>query len=180
MEIDIDKKLKETEQWLQQEYAGIRTGQASPLLLDKIKVESYGARVPLQQIGTIGVEDARTLRVSIWDASTVGAAEEAIREADLGVSVSSDSTGLRVIFPELTAERREQLLKLAKSKLEEARIGVRSSRDEAMKSFEKAEKDGDISEDEKYAQKESVQEKVDAANKRLESLYTQKETELKK
>jgi len=174
----ITKKLESVATWLTGEYAGIRTGQATPALLDSIKVESYGAQVPLNQVGSVGVEDARTLRITPWDTSQIGTVETALQEADLGVSVATDSTGLRVIFPELTAERREQLLKLAKSKLEEARIRVRGVRDEAMKVLDKMEKEGEYSEDEKFTEKEAIQNAVEAANKTLEELYQNKESEL--
>lgn len=179
MDTEIKQKLQEAKEWLQKEFAGIRTGQASPALLDSVKVESYGSMMPLNQVGTVGVEDARTLRVSVWDASVVKAAEEAIRDAELGVSVVGDSSGLRVIFPELTSERRQQLLKLAKSKLEDARISVRAVRDDAMKVIEKAEKAGDFGEDEKFTKKEAVQSAVDEINRSLEALFDQKEAELK-
>lgn len=176
----IKKRLAGVKSWLEQEFAGIRSGQASPQLLDAIKVESYGAKVPLQQVGSINVEDARTLRVSVWDAGGIAAVEEAVREADLGVSVSTDSSGLRVIFPELTTERRAQLLKLAKSKLEEARISVRAIRDEAMKDIDKEQKSGSISEDEKFTQRDAIQKEVDDINQTLESLFAKKEEELQK
>ena len=174
----IEQKLQEAEEWLQKEYAGIRTGQATPALLDNVKVESYGSQVPMNQVGSVGVEDARTLRVSVWDAGTIANIEQAILEADLGVSVATDSAGLRVIFPELTAERREQLLRLAKSKFEDARITVRGVRDEAMKAIDKSEKDGDLSEDEKFTEKDKLQKQVDTANTKLEALFTKKESEL--
>lgn len=180
MDSDIKQKLHEVKEWLQKEFAGIRTGQASPGLLDSVKVESYGAMMPLSQIGSVGVEDARTLRISPWDASQVKAIETAIRNANLGVSVVTDSAGLRAIFPELTSERREQLLKLAKSKLEDARISVRAIRDEVMKSIDKSEKAGDLSEDEKFSQKDEVQAEVDTVNRSLEELFLKKEGELKK
>ena len=176
--IDIELRGKEIIAWLNTEYAGIRTGQASPALLDSIKVESYGSMMPLNQVGSVGVEDARTLRVSLWDAGGIPAVETALREADLGVSVAVDSAGLRVIFPELTSDRRVQLIKLAKTKLEEARVSVRSARDEIMKDLEKQQKDGDISEDDKFTQKENIQKKVDAVNMQLEGLYTKKESEV--
>jgi ribosome recycling factor len=147
-------------------------------LLDNVRVDNYGAKSPLNQVGTIGTEDARTLRISVWDSSMIAGIEQAIRDADLGVSVSSDSAGLRVIFPELTVERREQLLKLAKSKLEDARIAVRSARDDVMKQLDKSHKDGDLSEDELYGQRETVQEQIETANKELESLFNHKEAEL--
>jgi ribosome recycling factor len=179
MEQDIKKKLDEVKTWLQGEFASIRTGQATPALLDSIKVENYGALMPLNQMSNVGVEDARTLRITPWDTSQISRIERALQEADLGVSVATDSAGVRVLFPELTVERRAQLQKVAKSKLEEARIRVRAVRDDAMKLIEKREKDGDLSEDEKYVAKEKVQEQVDEMNKGLESLYVHKENELK-
>ena len=180
MDTDLQKRLQETKEWLQREYAGIRTGQASPALLDGVRVPSYGSQVPLNQVGTVSIEDARTLRVSVWDSSQISSIEQALIDADLGISVATDSAGLRVIFPELTAERREQLLKLAKTKLEDARIRVRTNRDDAMKHIDAAEKAGDMSEDERFAEKEKVQKVVDEVNKGLESLFAQKETELNK
>lgn len=177
---DINKRLQEVSEWLVKEYAGIRTGQANPSLLDGVRVEAYGSFMNIQQVGSVSIEDARTLRVSAWDQSQISAVEKAVREADLGVSVMTDSSGLRVIFPELTSERRTQLLKLAKSKLEDARISVRGVRDEVMKEMEKEFKAGDISEDDKFARKESIQKQVEETNNKLESLYNHKEVELQK
>jgi len=172
------QKLKEATDWLQKEFTGIRTGQATPALLDSIKVESYGTFMPIVQIGSVGIEDARTIRIAPWDLSQVPAIERAIREADLGVSVSSDSMGLRVIFPELTSERRVQLVKLAKSKLEDARVTVRAMRDEIIKEIEAKRKTNEISEDDKFFLKDKVQKAVDNSNRNLELLFTQKEAEI--
>jgi ribosome recycling factor len=180
MEQEAKAKLQEVNEWLGKEYSGIRSGQASPLLLDGIRVDSYGIFVPVNQIGSVNIEDARTLRVSVWDKGAVSALEKAIRDADLGVSTAADSDGVRIIFPELTTERRAQLMKLAKSKLEDARISVRAVRDECMKSIDKQQKDGDISEDEKFTLKDKIQNQVDSANKSLEALFNQKEVELQK
>ena len=174
----IKTKLAESVEWLQKEFSAIRSGQATPALLDGISVESYGAFMPMNQVSTVGVEDARTLRISPFDVSQISAIEKAIQEADLGVSLASDSGGIRVIFPELTADRRVQLQKLAKSKLEDSRIAVRAIRDDAMKLIEKNEKAGDISEDEKFTQKELVQKAVEATNSTLEGLLSKKEVEL--
>jgi ribosome recycling factor len=176
----ISEKLEEVVQWLQKEFASIRTGQASPALLDGVSVESYGSYMKMNQVGSVNVEDARTLRISVWDKQAVAAIERTIREADLGVSTVADSDGVRVIFPELTSERRVQLMKLAKSKLEDARISVRAVRDEVMKSIDKQQKDGEISEDERFTHKETIQSKVDATNRTLETLFIQKEAELQK
>lgn len=174
----LEKRQQEIIAWLGQEFTGIRTGQAAPALLDSVKVSSYGAIVPLNQVGTVSVEDARTLRVSVWDASQVSTVEQAVRDADLGVATASDGTGLRVIFPELTSERRTQLVRLAKQKHEDARISVRAARDEIMKEIDAAEKAGDISEDERYTKKEAVQKTVEKTNKQLDELLARKEAEI--
>jgi ribosome recycling factor len=178
MSPQISKKLDDVTDWLQKEYAGIRTGQANPGLLDSVRVDSYGTRVPLQQVGSVSIEDARTLRISLWDASQVKALEKAVQEADLGVGVVSDSSGVRVIFPELTSERRTQLLKLAKGKLEEARVSVRSARDEVMKELEKQFKEGGMGEDDKFTEKDKIQKLVEECNNKLENLCLRKEKEL--
>ena len=177
---NISEKLQEVTVWLQKEYSSIRTGQASPMLLDSVKVESYGTYMPINQVGSINIEDARTLRISVWDKQAVSAIERAIQDANLGISTVADSDGVRVIFPELTSERRVQLLKLAKAKLEDARISVRAVRDEIMKAIDKQQKDSEISEDDKFTQKETIQTKVDATNRALEMLFIQKEAELQK
>lgn len=175
---DISTKLTEVVAWLQKEYTGIRTGQAAPALLDNIKVESYGTFMSLQQVGSVSIEDARTLRISMWDNTQVAAAEKAVRDANLGVSVVSDSAGLRVIFPELTSERRVQLLRLAKSKQEDARVSVRAVRDDFMKKVDADKKAGEISEDEAFVKKEKIQKEVDATNTKLDEVYKSKEKEI--
>ena len=118
----LKQEITDTEEWLKKEFQGIRTGRAAPALLDNIQVESYGSRVPLNQVGNVGVEDARTLRVTLWNAEQVKDVEKAITDANLGVGVSSDERGVRVIFPELTSERRDTLIRISKDKLEEARV----------------------------------------------------------
>jgi len=178
--IDFEKRTKDIVAWLQQEYTGIRTGQAAPAILDSIKVESYGSKMPLNQVASISIENARTLRVSPWDAGAISSIETAIRDADLGVSLATDSTGLRVIFPELTSDRRGQLLKLAGQKLEDARISVRGARDEVMKVLDKQMKDAELSKDAHFAAKEKVQKQVEATNMQLEALYDAKEAEIAK
>ena len=180
MDSEYEKKLKDVIDFLQKEFVAIRTGQATPALLDSIKVESYGTYMPIVQVGSIGVEDARTLRIATWDATQIPAIERAIRDSDLGVSVSSDSAGLRVIFPDLTAERRQQIVKIAKAKLEDARVAVRAVRDDAMKGIENALKAGDISEDDKHSEREKVQKTVDLTNRTLEAVFEKKEVEISK
>lgn len=175
---DLAKKLQAAREWLANEYTGIRTGQASPGFLDAIRVESYGTKVPINQVASVGIEDARTLRVSPWESDNISAIERAIMDADLGVGVVTDSSGLRVTFPELTGERRDSLLKLAGQKLEEARVRVRAARDEIMKDIDTRTKNKELGEDAAHKEKEVVQKEVDETNKKLETLYEQKEKEI--
>src|SRR3989344_1809591 len=111
--------------WLKKEYARISTGRAMPALLDSIQVKAYGSLVPINTVGTISIEDPKTLRISPWDKAVAKDIDTAIRESNLGVSVALDGNGVRVFFPELTSDRRIMLAELTKEKLEEARIKVR-------------------------------------------------------
>jgi len=174
----LKQKVTDTEVWLKKEFQGIRTGRATPTLLDSIQVESFGSRVPLNQVGNVGVEDARTLRVSVWNVEQVKDVEKAITDANLGVGVSPDERGVRVTFPELTSERRGTLIKLSKDKLEEARISLRNERDSVWNDIQKQEKSGEMSEDEKFTYKDDMQKLVDEGNKVLDELGNKKEAEI--
>lgn len=175
---DLSKKLAATRDWLQSEYGGIRTGQAAPGFLDSIRVDSYGSKVPINNVASVGIEDARTLRISPWDSSNIAAIERAVIDADLGVGVITDSSGLRISFPELTGERRASLLKLAGQKLEEARVRVRSAREERMKSLDAQVKAKELGEDDARREKDKAQKLIDEANQKLEALFAQKEKEI--
>ena len=181
MQYDFTKlknKIKETEDWVKKEYTGIRTGMASPQLLDSIIVESYGQRLPLNQVGSVSVADPKSLLVSPWDATQVKAVEKAITVANLGVSLKTDEKSVRVFFPELTSERREILMKLAKEKLEQAKITLRGVRDEVVKDIDTKEKEGGMGEDEKFRFKAEMQKLVDAGNAALEVILVKKEKEI--
>src|SRR5689334_18107483 len=115
-----------TVEWLKSEFVGLRSGRATPNILDVVSVEAYGSKMAINQVATISIEDSKTLRVSPWDKTVVKSLDSAIRESNLGLSVSVDEQGLRVSFPELTADRRQSLIKVAKQKLEEARVRVRN------------------------------------------------------
>lgn len=174
----FDEKIAGAREWLAREFSGLRTGRATPAILDGVMVSAYGSMTPLKQVANIGIEDARTLRVSAWDAAIVKDIERAIAAANLGIGTTADSSGLRVTFPELTAERREQLVKIAKHKLEEARTAVRVARDEAWKEIQAKEHEGTLTEDDKFSLKEELQKKVDAANGELEKTFGKKEEEM--
>ncbi len=172
------KSIAGAEEWLKKEFSGIRTGQASPALLDGVKVDSYGAHVPLSQIGSVMTEGPRTIRITPWDISQAKDIEKAITLANLGVSVSVDDKGLRVNFPELTEERRKEIVKIAKERLEEGKKRVRVARDEVMKDLQAKEKAGGIGEDEVFRHQKEIQKFVDECNKKLEEFYSKKEKEI--
>lgn len=165
-------------EWVKKEFSSIRTGRATPAILDAVTVESYGTKMTIQQIASVSIEDARTLRISPYDASQAKEIEKAIALSNLGLSVAVDERGLRVIFPELTAERRTAFLKVAKEKLEEARKKIRSFRDDVWKDIQDKERKGLVREDEKFRMKDSMQKVVDDASKSLDDLYSRKEKEI--
>lgn len=175
----FDTKLTGTKEWLSKEYMGLRTGRATPAILDGVHVQAYGSQVPLKQIANVGVEDARTLRITAYDASVIKDIERGITASDLGLGVVADGSGLRVMFPELTADRREQLIKAAKAKLEDARTAVRVARDECWKDIQAKEEEGGMGEDEKFRLKEDLQKRVDTINAELEKAFDRKEEEMK-
>lgn len=174
----FDIKIAAAKDWLAKEYKGLRTGRATPAILDNVQVSAYGSMMPLKQVGNISVEDARTLRVSAYDAGVIKDIERGISAANLGVGTSSDGATVRVTFPELTSERREQLVKFAKQKLEEARTSIRLARDESWKEIQEREREGTLTEDDKFQLKEDLQKKVDAANGDLEKAFDAKEEEM--
>lgn len=174
----LKAKAADTENWLKKEYSQIRTGRASPSLLDSIRVESYGAMSPLQQVGSVTSEDARSLRITPWDMSQAKAIEKAVMTANLGVSVSVDDKGIRVSFPELSTETRQTIVKLAKEKLENARVTLRQEREKVWKDIQTKEKDGEMTEDDKFHANKEMQKIVDDANKKLDELHSKKEKEI--
>jgi ribosome recycling factor len=172
------KQIKEAEEWLAKECGALHAGRASTAILDGVRVESYGSMMRISELATVGSEDARTLRITPWDASQVKAIEKALIASSLGVSVVVDDKGLRVIFPELTGERREQLVKVAHAKLEEAKKTVRADRDVVMKDIQALEKNG-VGKDDVFRLKADAQKLVDDANKALEAFIAKKEQEIR-
>lgn len=174
----LKKQIKETEEWLSRELSGVRTGRATPTLLDAVKPEAYGTRTPLRDIAAVSVEDARTLRIIPWDKELLKAIEKGITDADLGVGVSTDDMGLRVSFPELTSERRTQLSKIAGDKTEQAKVTLRSHRTDALKALDTAEDAGGMGEDEVKRLKGEVQKLIDSGNENLVTILERKEDEI--
>lgn len=175
---NFESRLKEVGEWLDKELTTLRTGRATPAILDGVKIESYGSKLPINQVANVGIEDARTIRITPWDKNQISAIEKAITDSNLGLSVSSSDAGVRVSFPELTEERRKTLVKVLKDKLEEARISLRGSRDEIWEDIQKKEKDGEITEDDKFRLKDKMQELIDKTQKNLEEKAKKKEGEI--
>ncbi|MEO6536153.1 MAG: ribosome recycling factor [Candidatus Paceibacterota bacterium] len=171
-------QITEAQEWLSRELSGVRTGRAAPALLDGVKVDAYGARSAISQIASVTVEDARTIRISPWDKSLNKPIEKAIGDANLGISVVVDDSGIRVIFPELTAERRTLLSKLAGEKVEQSKVTLRGHRAEAIKDIDAAEKDGGMGKDEVERLKADVQKMVEAATQELETTGKKKQEEI--
>ena len=172
------KNISGTEEWLKKELQQIRTGQASPAILDGVRVESFGAPVALKELASVTIEGARSLRIAPWDKSNTKEIEKSITAANLGVSVSSDDQGVRVSFPELTSDRRKEIVKMAKDKLEEGRGQVRRHRDVIIKELTAKEKEGGMGKDEIFRLKNETQKLVDDMNKKLETIFEKKEKEL--
>lgn len=173
----LKSKIKETEDWLARELSGVRTGRATPTLLDGVKAEAYGTYSPLRELAAVSVEDARTIRITPWDKELLKPIEKAIIEADLGIGVSTDDQGLRVSFPELTSERRVQLSKIAGDRTEQARVTLRGHRTDAIKEIDTLKKDG-MSEDQAKRDKDELQKLIDAGNDALGELLKRKEAEI--
>ncbi len=174
----LKEKTKGVENWLAKEYTTLRTGIATPAVLDGVHVEVYGSRMPINQLANIGVEDARVLRITPWDKAQSKEIEKAITVANLGVSVGIDDKGVRVFFPELTGERRAILIKTAKAKLEDARINLRGLRDDTWTAIQAKEEEGGMGEDDKFRFKNEMQKIIDEANQALEVLLAKKEKEI--
>jgi ribosome recycling factor len=167
-----------TIEWLKREYSGLRTGRAAPAILDTVSVEAYGSKAQINALANINIEDSRTIRIVPWDATVAKAIESAIQQSNLGLSVATDERGLRVSFPMLTSERRTELAKVAKAKLEEARVRLRSERQKVLNDLDKKETAGEMSEDDKNRGKNELQKMIDETNKKLEELADKKEKEI--
>lgn len=172
------KQLASAEDWLKKEFQQIRTGQASPAILDGVKVMVYGAPMALKEVASVLIEGARTIRIQPWDKAQVKEIEKAITLANLGVSTVVDGEGVRVNFPELTGERRAQIAKTAKDKLEQAKKEVRQHREAVVKDLTNKEKEGGYGKDEIFRLKNEAQKIVDDANKKLDEAFAKKEKEI--
>jgi len=163
---------------LRNEFAGLRTGRANAALLDGIMVEAYGQMTPLNQVGSVSVPESRMLLVSVWDKQQVGAVERALRQSNLGINPVVDGQTMRIPMPPLTEERRKDLAKIASGYAETAKIAVRNVRRDGMETVKKAEKAGEMGEDEQKAHEADIQKATDAVIAIIEDTLKTKSEEI--
>ena len=173
-----DERMHKAVEALRKEYGTIRAGRANPSLLDKVSVEYYGTPTPVNQLANISVPEPRLLMIQAWDKTSLPAIEKAIMKSDLGLNPSSDGTVIRIVIPQLTAERRSELVKTVKKKAEEARVAVRNVRRDTNEHLKKLEKDKAASEDEVKRAQEDVQKVTDKYIKEIDHVAEVKEKEI--
>lgn len=165
--------------WFQNEIAGLRTGRVKTNLVESLPVEHYGVRTPLQGLASISLSDARTIVISPWDPGALGGIEKAITEASLGVQPVVDGKSIRISFPSLTKEIREQTVKQLHHKAEETRVKLRQARDESLTTLKQEKGKSDITEDDFYEGKKKLDDLIDKANGDIADLIKKKEEEIK-
>jgi ribosome recycling factor len=177
---EIEKRMRASIDALKREFSGLRTGRASANLLDPVQVMVYGSRMPLNQVATVSVPEPRMISVQVWDRGNVTAVDKAIREANLGLNPIVDGQILRLPIPTLTADRRQELVKLAHKYAEQAKVAIRNVRREAMDLLKKLEKDGKMSQDDHRGNSDKVQELTDRLIKEVDATLVTKEAEIQK
>jgi len=179
---DIKAKAEEAMQkavdQLNSNFAGVRTGRANAMILDKVQADYYGVPTPINQMAAIKTPDARTLLIEPWDKSSLGAIEQAIQKADLGVNPNNDGTAIRLPFPQLTEERRKELAKQCSAFAEESRVAIRNARRDANNALEKAVKQDSMPEDDQRRGETEIQKLTDSYIAKIDELFKAKEAEL--
>lgn len=175
---DLIKKLDEIFTGLKTETASLRTGRATPALVENLEVEAYGSKQPLKTLAAISIPESRQVAIQPWDKSLIPAIEKAIQSSSLGLNPVADKDIVRLPIPPLTEERKKDLVKILREKMEQARIQVRRLRDEVMKEIDIEEKAKNISEDEEFRKKQEVEKKIGEENEKIEKLGAAKEKEI--
>jgi ribosome recycling factor len=176
--IDVEERMEKAVGALRSDLMAIRTGRASPALVERITVEAYGSSVPLNQTATIAVPEPRLLTIRPWDTSIIGAIERAILKSDLGLTPSSDGKIIRLAIPALTDERRRDLARVVNRRAEEARVAIRNLRRDGLKEMENLEKNKEISEDDLFRAKDDLQELTNQYVKKIDEIGEQKQAEI--
>ena len=175
---EYSDKMAKTIDHLQNEYATVRAGRANPHVLDKLRVDYYGTPTPIQQVGNVSVPDPRTIQIAPWEKSILKDIEKAIQASDIGINPSNDGSVIRLVFPELTEERRKELAKEIKKKGEDAKVAVRNIRRDGNDAFKKLTKAEDLSEDEVKDLEDELQKLTDKYIKEIDSMVDAKSKEI--
>jgi ribosome recycling factor len=178
MKMDLKPTLEKIFAHLKQEVSGLRTGRASPALVEDLEIDYYGAKTALKALASISSPEPKQIFIQPWDKNAMEPIQKAILSSSLGLNPIADKDGIRLTIPALTEERRRDLAKLLGRHLEDARIQVRREREDALKAVDASEKAKEISEDEKFRQKSEVQKQIDDMNKKIEELGSAKEQEI--
>ena len=176
---DLERRMKGAVEALRHEFAGLRTGRASIGLLEPVMVDVYGAQMPLNQVGTIGVPEPRLLTVQVWDKTIVASVDKAIRASGLGLNPAADGQLIRIPIPELTEERRIEMVKIAHKYAEQARIAVRNVRRDGMENLKKMEKDGEMSEDDHHLWGDEIQQMTDQTIAKIDEALASKDEDIR-
>ncbi len=171
-------KMNKTIAVLKRDLGGLRAGRANPQLLERILVDYYGSPTPINQMGNISSPEPRLLVLNLWDPKMIPNVEKAIQKSDLGINPTNDGKLIRLVFPELTEERRRDLVKTIKKKAEESKVAVRSIRRDANETLKKQKKDGEITEDDQKLYEEEAQDITDSSIKEIDRIASEKEKEI--
>ncbi len=171
-------QFEKTLEHLRMEISGLRTGRAAPAIVENIQIEAYGTRQQLKGLASISVIDAKTIGVSPWDKSILSAIDTSIRNSNLGLNPVNDGVLIRLVLPELTQDRRQELIKVLHSKLEEARIAVRKIREEARDHVDRSEESREMGEDERFTQYDNIEKMVKDYNEKIKEMGEGKEEEI--
>ncbi len=175
---NTEEKMQKTVKLLNQEYSELRAGRANANVLDKIRVDYYGTPTPINQMAAVSVSEARILTIQPWDKSTIQAIEKAIQASDIGINPQNDGVVIRLIFPQLTEERRKDLSKDVRNMAESSRVAIRSIRRDAIEKAKKMEKASEITEDDLEDAEKDIQDLTDKYIKEIDSAAKDKETEI--
>jgi ribosome recycling factor len=175
---DAERRMKGALEAVKQQFATIRTGRANPALLDRIEVEAYGTRVPIKSVASVGAPEPRLLTITPYDPNLLKTIERAIRDSDLGLNPQNDGKIIRLPIPELTEERRRELIRLVRHMAEEGRVSVRNVRRDEMHDIQRLRREGEISEDDERRAEAELQKLTDAYIKRIDEALAEKEAEL--
>ena len=176
--MDSEERMQKTIEVLRKDFASLRAGKANPAILEKVQVDYYGVPTPINQMANVNAPEARLLVIQPWDKSIIPNIERGILKSDLGLNPSSDGTVIRIIIPQLTQERRKELVKVIKKKAEDARVGIRNIRRDANDHFKSLEKSKDITEDEGKKAQEDVQKVTDKYIAEADKVLSNKEQEI--